>query len=548
MAYYNSLREYLEALDKAGELITITTPINKDTQLAPLVRLQFRGLPEEQRKGFLFTNVFDSRGKKYDIPVAMGVLGASTKVVALSLQCQPEETNEKLAQAWMHPIKTKLVEKGPVQAVVYKGDSLLEKGGLDEFPVPISTPGYDAGPHCSAPCWVTKDPDTGIRNVGIYRSLIMAQDRMGIHLGELDADLTVHWQKCRARGIPLQVAIVHGGPPNLTNVGASSIAYGVDEYTVAGAIAGQAVEMVKCKTVDLEVPANADVVIEGEMSTAELEMEGPHGESIGYMDCWEMQPYLTVTCITHRKDPIWQTILSQLPRSENTKRGQVLSTAMLYKRYKYDLAMSSVLQVANPETGTGRTPFIIIQLKMHTDQEEVWRALEAASGASIAIAVDDDIDPWHPDQFWFAIGTRTLLHRDIKIIRHKVTSRITSNMFLPTEEMIKTIRHQQFDPTLEVPFETSTMLINATLKWDYAPVSLPTKEFMEEALGIWQKEGLPALKLEEPWYGYELGYWPKEFAEAAARAVKGEYFKTSKIRAKERVKVDYPTIKPEGER
>mgnify|MGYP007070602325 CR=1 FL=1 len=106
---------------------------------------------------------------------------------------------------------------------------------------------------------------------------------------------------------------------------------------------------------------------------------------------------------------------------------------------------------------------------------------------------------------------------------------------MPEPEMAK-IRHRQFYPDVQLP-EGSRLLVNATLKWPYPPVSLPKKEFMEDALAIWNQEGLPPLRLKEPWHGYDLGYWPKEFAEDADRAVKGEYYKTSEMRAKKRVKL-----------
>ncbi len=118
-----------------------------------------------------------------------------------------------------------------------------------------------------------------------------------------------------------------------------------------------------------------------------------------------------------------------------------------------------------------------------------------------------------------------------------MTSRFTGLEYGPEEEMIK-IRHRQFEKDVKLPEYSSNLLINATLKWPYPPVALPKKEFMERALRIWQKAGLLPLKLEEPWYSYELGYWPKEAAEDADRAVKGEYYKTSEMRAKKRAKVD----------
>ncbi len=532
MAYYQSLHEYLETLDKKGLLVKITKSINKDTQLAPLVRLQYRGLPDEQRKAFLFTNVFDSRGKKYDIPVAMGALGGSSSIYAMGLQCQPKEIAEKVAQAQLHPIEPRLVKQGPVQDVVYMGDRLLEKGGLDELPVPIATPGYDAGPITSASNWITKDIETGVRNVGRYRSQLYAQDRMGIHWGQTDQGGQIHWQKCRARGIPLQAAIVFGGPPNLSYVASSNFPYGVDEYSVAGGIAGEAVELVKCKTVDLEVPANADIVIEGELTTEELEMEAPHGEFQGYMGMEEMQPYFTVKCITHCKDPIYLAHISQLPPSE---RGMVNT---LYKYLKYDLNISSVLQTGFAELETGHSSLIIIKMKTNTDQKEVWRALEAAAESSpfihTIVAVDEDIDSRSPDMVWWAIGTRAQPHRDFRIIK-RISTDVTDYSLLPGEELTK-VRYQQFDPDVNLP-ERSTLLMNATIKWTYPPVCLPKKEFMEGALAIWRELNLPMLKLKKPWYSYEMGYWTKESAENAQRAVEGEYYQTSEMRATKRVKL-----------
>ncbi len=303
--------------------------------------------------------------------------------------------------------------------------------------------------------------------------------------------------------------------------------YGVDEYSMAGAITGEAVELVKCKTVDLEVPANADVIIEGEMTTEELEVEAPYGEAKGYIGMDELQPYVTVKCITHRKDPIWPVQVRQLPI------GGSRNNIILYKYLRYDLDMPHVLAV-NVVSG-----LIVIKMKMHTDQKEVWRTLEAfkkarSSVGSTVVAVDEDIHVQNANMVLWAINTRVEPHRDSRTIKFPTTN-LNPSTYMPEEEMVK-LRHRQFEVEPPLP-EASLLLINATLKWPYAPVSLPKKEFMEKALLIWQKEGLPPLKLEEPWYGYELGYWPKEAAEDADRAVKGEYYKTSEMRAQRRVKL-----------
>lgn len=537
MAYYKDLPEYLDALDKAGKLVRFSSAINKDTELGPLVRLQFRGLPEEERKAFLFTNIFDSRGKKYDIPVAVG-LSATDEIYAMGMMCQPEELIEKLAQAYLHPIEPKLVKKGPVQDIVYMGDKLLEKGGLDEFPVPIITPGFDAGPICSNSCWVSKDPDNGVRNVGVYRSQLYAQNRMGIHIhsGGLtgshnEQGLAVHWQKARGRGVPLPVAIFFGGPLNLMHVAGSKFPLNVDEFAIAGGIAREPVELVKCKTVDIEVPANAEIVIEGELTTKELEQESPHGESGGYVGLGEMQPYLTVKCITHRQDPIWPALIQQYGPNESTAQ-QKHGNATLYKHLRYDLNMPFVLAVGydNPLLLHG---IVAIKIKASTDQKDVWRALEATGGLMI-IAVDEDVNIEDNDAIWWAVRTRVLPHRDIKIQKYTPIN-LRHVPYMPEEEE-RWMRYHSFDPDIKMP-ESSRMLINATCKFPYAPVALPRQEFMEKALKIWGKEGMPPLKLKYPWYGYELGEWSKEYAEDAERAVKGEYYKTSEMRAKKRVQL-----------
>ncbi|MFC1972605.1 hypothetical protein ACFLVE_04295, partial [Chloroflexota bacterium] len=117
--------------------------INKDTELHPLVRLQFRGLPEEERKAWYFDNVYDAKGKKYDIPVVIGVLGASPQVYAIGIQCEVDQIRERWQKAMKNPIQPVMVKDAPVHEVVLMGDDLLSRDGLGEFPIPLSTPGWD---------------------------------------------------------------------------------------------------------------------------------------------------------------------------------------------------------------------------------------------------------------------------------------------------------------------------------------------------------------------------------------------------------------------
>jgi UbiD family decarboxylase len=165
--YYRDFREHLKALEERGKLVRIKREINKDTELMPLVRWQFRGLEEDQRKAFLFENVVDTKGRKYMMPVTVGTLAATTEIYAIGMMCDPDEIHERWTRAQLHLIDPVIVESGPAQEVVWQGKDLLNGHGLDMIPVPISTPGFDNAPYLTSANWITKDPETGVYNIAI---------------------------------------------------------------------------------------------------------------------------------------------------------------------------------------------------------------------------------------------------------------------------------------------------------------------------------------------------------------------------------------------
>jgi len=244
MTYFKDLREFLVALEKSGNLIRIKRRINKDTELHPLVRLQFRGLPEEQRKAFVFENVTDSKGRNYRSSVATCVAAPNTEIYALALRCQPQDIGDKWAQARLNPIPPKLEKSGPAQEEVHEGSSLLAHGGLGEFPFTVSTPGYDAGPYFTAPCWITKDPETGEVNVGTYRAHVKSPTTTGIMFARPTQHMSQHWLKHRKLGKPMEAAVVQGVAPHINYVSVAKLAYGENEYGVAGGLAGEPVELI----------------------------------------------------------------------------------------------------------------------------------------------------------------------------------------------------------------------------------------------------------------------------------------------------------------
>ena len=240
--------------------------------------------------------------------------------------------------AFNHPVEPIVVKSGPVQEIIQTKEELRRAGGLDQFPVPISTPGFDGAPFITAGHWITKDPETGIRNVGNYRGHLKAQDRLGIFPGP-GQHVLAHWNKHRERKIPMQAAVVVGPPPVVSYAAVQKVPYGVDEIAVAGGLAGEPIRLVKCRTVDLEVPADAEIVIEGILATDLLEPEGPFGESHGYMHPRMMNPFLEITCITRKKNPILVSWTSQVTPSESSIIKRVGYEPLFLKFLKGELGI-----------------------------------------------------------------------------------------------------------------------------------------------------------------------------------------------------------------
>jgi len=532
--YFRDLRDFISLLEETGNLHRITARIEKNSELMPLVRWQYQGLPDNQRKAFLFDNVTDPQGKNYDCSVAVGVLGASRSIYKMALGLEeksgPGEVAERWNRALSHPIASRIVKTGPVKEVILKGREVSRpEGGLLRFPVPISNPGFDGGPFLTAPYVVTKDPDTGIPNVGTYRCMIKGPNKTGVSVPPAQ-HIGIHFHKCKERKVPLQAAIVLGCSPAIGLASVAKVGYDRDEYAVAGAIAGTPIPLVRCESVDLEVPATAEIVIEGEIPTDYLEPEGPFGEFTGYMGGQMMNGVFIVKCITHRKHPILQMFTEGVP-SESGVMRKIGFESTLYKLLKYDCNIPAVMDVTLHES-SGSRKYVVIRMKK-TNPAQPWQALQAAvaldpSHGKILIAVDEDIDPEDADSVNWAISFRMQPHRDVKITTHKFAGLDPSAA--PPGSPVTEARFPS-------PSGCSAIMMDATRKWPYPPVALPAKKYMEAAKQKWEKLGLPPLQPKMPWYGYSLGYWGEEDEENAELAVQGDYEKIAARLQKKAVKL-----------
>jgi UbiD family decarboxylase len=526
LAGYPDLRTHLDRLDQAGLLMRVTRPVNKDTEIHPLVRLQFRGgLPEDQRKAWLFENVVDSTGRHYDMPVVVGALAASPAVYAVGLGCSVDEVADRWDRAMSERIPPIIVDSGPVQEVVHEGaDLLAEGGGLEALPIPISTPGFDNAPYTTCSHWFTKDPDTGIRNAGNYRGQVKARDRLGCYMA-LRQDGAEHWRRAHARGERLPAALVIGAPPVVSYAAVTKLPFGVDEMDVAGALAGEPIRLVKCKTVDIEVPAEAEIVVEGYIRTDVLEPEGPFGESHGYVHPRGMSPFFEVSCITHRRDAILTSFISQVTPSESSVIKKMSYVPTFLAHLRDTCRATAVTRVHLYEPLINLRKLVIIQLKAGTSAMEVSRVLLAATSfhpgvGKVVIAVDSDIDPESLEMVMWAVCFRSRPHRDIQIV-----GPMSKGHGPPFQD-------EDFGGGDFV--EDSHMLINAMRREDMPPISLPKKEFMDNALNLWKELGLPDFVPTAPWFGYSLGQWSDELDEEAALAVAGRCFETGEKQAQQR--------------
>jgi 4-hydroxy-3-polyprenylbenzoate decarboxylase len=223
---------------------------------------------------------------------------------------------------------------------------------LLRFPVPISNPGFDGGPFLTAPFVVTKDLETGIPNVGTYRCMLKGPNRAGVR-GPPAQHIGIHFHPCKEKKIPLQAAIVLGCSPAVGLASVAKVGYDRNEYAVAGGISGEPLALVKCDSVDLEVPATAEIVIEGESPTDAMEPEGPFGEFTGYMGGQMMNGIFTVKCITHRRSPILQMFTEGVPSESGVMRKMGYEST-LYKLLKYDCNIPTVMDVTLHESSGSR--------------------------------------------------------------------------------------------------------------------------------------------------------------------------------------------------
>ena len=310
----------------------------------------------------------------------------------------------------------------------------------------------------------------------------------------------------------MPAAIVIGAPPHVTYTAVTRIPNDMCEYDVAGGFVGRPLELVRCVTQDLLVPAEAEIVIEGTVPTDMVEMEGAFGEFPGYMAQRDYSFFMDVTAITMRKKPIYLSILSQMPPSESSKMRNI-GRAAAGIRLLRAAGMDNVIAVEYLECA-GSNAVAVVKLKKRDpdDGKKALRLLAEKFMGKILVAVDEDINIHDAENVLWAIAYRSQPYRDTEVVEAPPFT--LDPAAVPPGESRGLV-------TRDAPPRSTALLIDATMPWPYPPLSLPKREFMERAIEMWQGLQLPSLNLKEPWWGYSLGHWTQEEEQEADLAVAG---------------------------
>lgn len=396
-----NLAEWITCLEQAGELHRISAEVDPYLEIAEIVD---RISKEDggENKALLFENVKGSTmpvfingfGSRKRVGLSLGVNSMAEhaqRIEELLEQAPPEGLLEKLRMlpklAEVGKWFPKKVTSAPCQDVVLQGEDV----DLGLLPVLTTWP-EDAGPFITFPLCVTQDPESGRRNLGTYRLQIMGPKETGFH-SHLHKDARRHLAKAEELGEKIPVAVCIGADPATCFASVVPAPPDLDELLIAGFLRNQPVPLVPCKTVPLEVPATAEIVLEGWVDPSELRREGPFGDHTGFYSLADDYPVFHVECITHRKNPVYHTTLVGRPPQEDSWITEGIERLLL-----------PIVQKTLPEVTDYRMPFegvahnlMLIQIKKsypgHARKvmNAIW-GLGQAMFTKVIVVVDEDVN------------------------------------------------------------------------------------------------------------------------------------------------------------
>jgi 2,5-furandicarboxylate decarboxylase 1 len=388
------LKQFISKLDAAGDLVRIKRPVSTRYEIAAVLERVDR----TSGKAVLFERV---RGTT--TPVIGNLLGHRRRL-ALALGVPSDALLKTYSLRMKRRIKPKIVERGPVMETIVQGKIDLAR----QIPV-LTHREKDAGPYMTCAVAVARDPQTGATGMGIYR--IQVRRGNEISLNFQNPPLTEWLKRAEASGKELEIAIVLGMDP-LTFVGSVFPAPpGTDRYEIAGGLRGEAVRLVRCRTVDVLVPAEAEFVLEGRVKPGIRVKEGPFGESWGTYQTG-LNPVATISAVMHRKEPTYQALLSY--SSEETTLLGFSIEATLTQSLR--AAHPGIVSVVTDRFDRSR---LILSMRKRSDGEPrqvLKQVLSSLPIVKTAIVVDGDIEPDDPYALGFAMATRFQAKRGVVVV------------------------------------------------------------------------------------------------------------------------------------
>ncbi|MGH7847023.1 MAG: UbiD family decarboxylase [Candidatus Binatia bacterium] len=398
---FEDLRGYLFHLEEKGQLLRVTDAADPKFEIAAGIRKT----SDIEGPALMFETIKGHAGWR-----VLGGLFATRKLVALGLGIPEDKLLEQYLVLEERRIAPEMVSNGPVKEVRWKGSD------VDLYRLPIVTHSEkDVGPYITIGIQIAKDPDSRMRNVSIHRMLLLGKDRLSLwapadhHLGRMIL-------KAEENQRGLEVATAIGVEPATVVASQAKVPYGIDEFYIAGGLRGAPLQLTKCETIDVEVPASSEIVIEGVTLPGERVADGPYGEYPGCYSAAKQAPVLQVTAITMRRNPIYQTALTGMPVTENHTLIEYANAAAVYREVKK--IVPEVKAVHMTPGGTFRH-HVVVSIRKRSQEEArnvILALLSLGIGLKQITVVDDDIDVYDPLDVEWALSTRMQPDRDIIII------------------------------------------------------------------------------------------------------------------------------------
>ncbi|MEY2479838.1 MAG: 4-hydroxy-3-polyprenylbenzoate decarboxylase [Verrucomicrobiota bacterium] len=457
---YGSFAKFIAALEQAGELKRVAQPVDTDLLIAEWADREMKS-PGGGKALFFEQPIVDGKVSKF--PVAINTMG-SRKRMALALQRDSIEDIAQeiqlilkakpptdLREGWsllkqgIHLLhaRPKSVREAECQEVVY---DKIDNFSLADLPILKCWP-KDGGRFITLPNVHTRDPESGARNVGVYRMQVYDERTAGMHW-QVHKVGARHGKVYYERGERMPVAVTLGGDPAYSFAATAPLPDGLDEILFSGFIRKKSVELVKCKTIDLEVPADVDLVLEGYVQPGETRPEGPFGDHTGYYTAVEDYPVFHLTAITHRRDAIYPTTIVGIPPMEDFYMGDA-SVRIFLPVFKMNFP--EIVDMTLPPEGVFHNLVFVSIRKQYPYQ--AFKVMHGLWGmgqmmfSKYIVAVDEDCDVHNTSEVLFRLCANTDPERDSTIIRNPSDSLDHA----PTLQNIGS--HMGFDATRKLPGE-----------------------------------------------------------------------------------------------